>query len=301
MVKALITVVSLVVSAGLAAGREPSEVISLWPDLPPGEKATSHEEHDTTKASDGLVAGKALIRLGDVSKPTLAVYRPRPGTSNGSAVMICPGGGYYILAMDLEGTEVCEWLNSLGVTALLLKYRVPKREGMEKHAAALQDAQRAMGLARRHAHEWGFATNRLGALGFSAGAHLAAVLSNQFHQRSYAKIDEADELSCRPDFALLIYPAYLTVKEQGDTIAPELTVSSNSPPTFLTMAEDDPVRVESALFYGLALHKVNVPFEVHIYPTGGHGYGLRRTQEPVTTWPDRAADWLRHRRLLKAN
>jgi acetyl esterase/lipase len=200
--------------------------------------------------------------------------------------------------MDLEGTEVCEWLNSLGVTALLLKYRVPKREGMQNHAAALQDAQRAMGLARRHANDWGIATNRIGTLGFSAGAHLAAVLSNDYQARSYTRLDQADDLSCRPDFTLLIYPAYLTIKEKNDEIAPELTLSSNTPPTFIAMAEDDPVRVETALFYAVALHKAKVPFELHVYPAGGHGYGLRRTNEPVTTWPDRAAEWLRNRRLL---
>lgn len=291
-----ISLVAFVMVFTPAYGRaaEPAKVIELWNGAAPGDKGELGPEHDTTKPSDNLVAGKRLIRLGNVSKPTIAVYRPLTGKDTGAAVMVCPGGAYSILAMDLEGTEVCDWLNSQGITGVLLKYRVPKRAGLEKHTAALQDAQRALGLVRYHSKEWGIDPKRIGVLGFSAGGHLAAELSNNYEPRTYPKTDEADAVNCRPDFAVLIYPAYLTVKEQHDQIAPDLNITSNTPPTFLAMAEDDPVRVETALYYALALRKATVPFELHVYPTGGHGYGLRPTRELVTTWPQRAAEWMRH-------
>jgi acetyl esterase/lipase len=280
---------------------EPSLVLPLWPGTAPGDTQPIGPEQDQTKPTDNLVAGKGLIRLGNVSKPTISLYQPPADKKTGTTVVVCPGGGYQILAMDLEGTEVCDWLNSVGVTAVLLKYRVPKRTGLEKHTAALQDAQRAIGLVRHHAAEWGIDRKRIGVLGFSAGGHLAALASNQCNPRSYPAADEADSTDCRPDFTVLIYPAYLTVKEQGDRIAPELNLTSNTPPTFIAMAEDDPIRVETALFYAAALKKVNVPFELHIYPSGGHGYGLRPSKDLVTTWPQRATDWFRARGLLTPN
>lgn len=283
---------------GLAAGSP--KTIELWPHGAPGLNRDAGEERDTTKPNDELIAGKRVIRLGNVSKPTLSIYRPSKALDTGAAVLVCPGGGYHILAMDLEGTEVCDWLNSIGVTGALLKYRVPKREGEQRSAAALQDAQRALGLLRHEAVELGIDPKRIGVIGFSAGGHLAAALSNPAkEQRSYPPIDAADTTSCQPDFSLLIYPAYLTVKEANDQITPDLNITSNTPPTFIAMAENDPVRVETALFYSAALRKAGVPFELHIYPTGGHGYGLRRTKEPVTTWPERAAEWMRSRNLLE--
>lgn len=278
---------------------EPAQVIDLWPGGAPGEKGDIGEERDMTKPSEGLVAGKPVIRLGNVSKPTLSIYRPRAGKETGAAVLVCPGGGYNILALDLEGTEVCEWLNSVGVTAVLLKYRVPKRAGLEKHAPALQDAQRALGLVRHRAKEWNLDPKRIGVMGFSAGAHLSATLANSSEPRGYAAVDEADAASYRPDFTLLIYPAYLTVEKEGDKIAPELKVSTNTPPAFIAMSQDDPVRVESALFYTLALKQAKVPVELHVYPSGGHGYGLRPSKDLVTTWPQRATDWLRSRGWLE--
>jgi acetyl esterase/lipase len=201
--------------------------------------------------------------------------------------------------MDLEGTEVCAWLNSIGVTAVLLKYRVPKRADRERHAAPLQDAQRAFGMVRQRASELRIDPKRVGVIGFSAGGHLAAALCVGSEKRTYPTVDAADEASCRPDFAILIHPGYLTLKDRADAIAPEVQVTSNTPPTFIVMTQDDPVRVENALFYFLALKQGNVPSELHVYPTGGHGYGLRRTEHFVTTWPDRAADWLRARGLLQ--
>jgi acetyl esterase/lipase len=180
-----------------------------------------------------------------------------------------------------------------------VKYRVPKRPGLDRHAPALQDAQRAFSLVRSRAGEFGIDPSRLGVLGFSAGGHLSAALSASAAQRTYPRVDAADNLSCRPDFSILIYPAYLTLKEQGDKINPETAVTSNTPPAFIAMTQDDPVRVESALFYSVALKQAGVPFELHIYPKGGHGYGLRRNENPVTAWPDRATEWMRARGLLK--
>ena len=290
---------SLAPSEGLAA--EPRNIIELWPNGAPGEKEEIGEERDMTKPTDNLIAGKPVIRLGHVSKPTISIYRPAPANDTGAAVLVCPGGGYHILAWDLEGTEVCEWLNAIGVTGVVLKYRVPKRAHLERHAAPLQDAQRALGILRQRAADFKIDQNRIGALGFSAGGHLAAALSTHYQERTYARIDEADQVSCRPDFVVLIYPGYLTLKEHNDKIAPELAITTNAPPTFLVMTQDDPVRPENAVFYALALKQANVPVELHLYPSGGHGYGLRRTKETVTTWPERVADWMRSRGLLKEN
>ena len=273
---------------------EPGEPISLWPGLAPGETNTVSAEHDTSKPGVGLVAGRPLIRLGNVSQPSITVYRPEAGKNTGAAVLVCPGGGYSILAMDLEGTEVCEWLNSIGVTGVLLKYRVPKREN-----GPLQDAQRALGLLRHRAAAWGINPQRIGVLGFSAGGNLAAELSANNEARAYPTMDEADAVSCRPDFQVLIYPAYLVQKDDPGKIAPSVTVTSNTPPTFLLMAADDPVRVENVLGYALGLRQAKVPFELHVYPTGGHGYGLRRTKQPITGWPDLASQWMKGQGLLE--
>ena len=270
-----------------------SEPILLWPNGAPGEKGAIGQEHDTTGPKDGLVAGQRVIRIGNVSAPTITVYRPPQGKDTGATVLVCPGGGYGILAMDLEGTEICAWLNSIGVTGVLLKYRVPARKDQPRYAAPLQDAQRALGLIRQHAADWHLDAQRIGVLGFSAGGHLAATLSNNYAQRTYETVDDADEFSCRPDFTVLIYPAYLTVKEEGDKLAPELPVTTNTPPAFLVQTEDDAIRVENSLFYYLALKNVKVPAEMHLFAAGGHGYGLRSSDKAVTAWPKRAEEWLR--------
>lgn len=274
--------------------------IPLWPGVAPGDQGSVGEEQDLTKPNEGLVAGRRLIRLGNVSAPTITVYRPPKEKDTGAAVVVCPGGGYHILAMDLEGTEVVEWLNSVGVTGVLLKYRVPARPNRARHEAPLQDAQRALGLVRHRAAEWGIDPRRIGVMGFSAGAHLSAVLSTSGAQRTYPPVDAADQASCRPDFVMLIYPAYLTVEKEADRVAPELKVSTNTPPTFLVQTEDDVIRVETSLFYYLALKQAKVPAEMHLYPDGGHGYGLRRAPELVASWPQRAEDWLRRSGVLKS-
>ncbi|MGB8166768.1 MAG: alpha/beta hydrolase [Chthoniobacteraceae bacterium] len=274
------------------------EPIALWPDAVPGETGTLPPEQDMSKPTDKPVGGKPLIRLGNVSRPTITVF-PAPKEKNtGAAVVVCPGGGYSILALDLEGSEVCEWLNSIGVTGVLLKYRVPGRKDQPPRLAPLQDAQRAIGLVRSRAAEWGIDPNRIGILGFSAGGHLAANASNNYEPRAYPAVDDADKESCRPDFAVLVYPAYLTLKDKGDELAPEMKITAQTPQTFMVMAQDDPIRVEGPIYYSLALKREKVPFELHVYPTGGHGYGLRPSEHNVTTWPARVAEWMKTRGLL---
>ncbi|HEY4989503.1 MAG TPA: alpha/beta hydrolase [Opitutaceae bacterium] len=284
--------------ASACLGTEPP--IRLWPGIAPGDKPGMAPESDKTTAKDPLVAGRILLHLGDVSDPTITVYKPPADKDTGAAVVVCPGGGYWILAYDLEGSEVCEWLNSIGVTGVLLKYRVPRREGLPPYTAALQDAQRAFGLVREHAKDWGIDPKRVGVLGFSAGGNLCAVLSAS-GARTYPHVDAADDLSCHPDFQVLIYPAYLVKEGGGYTATAETKVSASTPPTFLAMAQDDPVHVENILGYAMALQEAKVPMEMHLYPTGGHGYGLRPTKDFVTTWPQRAADWMKSRGLLERN
>jgi acetyl esterase/lipase len=274
--------------------------IPLWPGDAPGEKGDIGVEQDMTRPADGMVAGKRVIRIGNVSKPTLTVYRASKENNSRAAVVVFPGGGYHILAMDLEGTEVCQWLNSVGVNAVLVKYRVPKRSWEEKHTAPLQDAQRAMSLVRQRADELGVDPRKIGVMGFSAGGHLCASLSATAADRAYPAVDAADKVSCRPDFTMLIYPAYLMLKEKPDTIAPEVAVTANTPSMFIVMAEDDPIGVENALRYSIGLKQAKVPVELHIYPKGGHGYGLRRTANPLTAWPDRAAEWMKSQGWLRS-
>ena len=283
----------------LAFGTRVSDPIPLWPNGAPDEKGNISEEHDTTKSNGDLVSGQRVIRLTDVSQPTITLYRPSKSKANGAAVVVCPGGGYSILAMDLEGTEICRWLNSIGVTGVVLKYRVPKRSGDEKHLLPLQDVQRALGLVRFHAAEWSLDPKRIGILGFSAGGHLAANLSNNFDQRAYKAVDQADQASCRPDFSMPIYPAYLVLKNQTNALAPELRVTTDTPPTFLIQTENDAVGVQNTLYYYLALKNANVPVEMHLYSDGGHGYGLRPSDKLVSTWPKRAEDWMHELGLLE--
>jgi len=269
-----------------------SEPVALWPKGAPGEKGDIGAERDMTKPGDGLYGDKRVVRIGNVSTPTITPYRPPQSKDTRAAVVVCPGGGYEILAMDLEGTEVCQWLNTVGVTAVLLKYRVPARNGLERYTAPLQDPQRALGLVRDHAAEWHIDSKRIGIMGFSAGGHLAAAASTRFEKRTYEAVDKSDQVSCRPDFAVLIYPAYL-IREKGPDLEPELTVTSNTPPTFLVQTEDDQIPVENSLFYYLALKNANVPAELHSFAKGGHGYALRRSNQAVMSWSKRAEEWMR--------
>jgi len=293
----LFVVLTAFLSAGLFAQQPawqpaPGHItLPLWPGGAPGVQPNPEPEVNTTTAKDHLIAGKPVIRLGNVSSPTLTVYSPKTGNT-GVGVVVFPGGAYKILAIDLEGTEVCDWLNSEGITCVLVKYRVPDTGPYPKSAAALQDAQRALGIVREHAAEWHIDPNRIGVLGFSAGAHLAAALSTHFDQRLYDPVDAADKLSCRPDFAVIVYPGYLALADQNFAPNPEIHPTAQTPPSFIVQAEDDPVHVENATVYFLQLKNAGVPAELHIYAQGGHGYGLRRTELPVTTWPDSVMKWL---------
>jgi len=282
----------------LAQGKV-SEPIAIWPGIAPGEKGDIPAERDTTKQNAQGKPEDGIIRLGNVSRPTITVYSPPEGHNTGAAVIVCPGGGYSILAYDLEGSEICEWLNSLGVTGILLKYRVPGRAGLQRHTAALQDAQRALGLVRHRAAEWAINPARIGILGFSAGGHLAAAASNTFAARNYPEVDAIDKESCRPDFAILVYPAYLTPESDHTKLAPEIQVTAKTPPTFMAMTVDDPIHVENVFTYGMALKAAGVPFEMHVYPVGGHGYGLRKSNNLVSHWPQRAGEWMASLGLLK--
>ncbi len=271
---------------------------AIWPGQPPDGKPAAGPEIDTTTNKEPLIAGKPIIRLGNVATPTMTVYRPKD-RNMGAAVVVFPGGGYRILAIDLEGTEVCNWLTSSGITCVLLKYRVPESGPYPKSPEALEDAQRAVGLVRSHAAEWQIDPHRIGVLGFSAGGHLAAALSTHFDQRLYKPVDAADQVSCRPDFAVVIYPGYLALAEQNFALNPDIPVTGQTPPTFLLQTEDDRVaHVECSLAYYAALKNANVPVEMHLYTEGVHGYGLRRTALPVTAWPQLVETWFHTIKVL---
>ena len=273
--------------------------ITLWPGTPPDVTPSSAPEADTSTASSDKIAGRPLVRLGHVSVPTLTVYQPASNPT-GTSVVVFPGGGYSILAIDLEGTEVCQWLNSQNITCLVLKYRVPDTGPYPRSNAALEDAQRALALVRSHAADLHIDSHRIGVLGFSAGGHLAAALSTHFGQRLYADLDANDKASSRPDFAVIIYPGYLSPTVPHPNEEPSITFGTNAdlhptrdtPPTFLLQAEDDPVHVENATTWFLQLKAAHVPAELHIYAEGGHGYGLRPTALPITHWPTLVETWL---------
>ncbi|MAG95009.1 MAG: xylanase [Planctomycetaceae bacterium] len=264
--------------------------LPLWPQAAPGETGEVGPEELLPPRGE-----KKVDRLANVTRPTLTLYKPTKESDTGAAVVVCPGGGYNILAYDLEGSEVCQWLNSIGVTGILLKYRVPRRKNRSKHDAPLQDAQRALSITRSRAKEWRIDPQRIGILGFSAGGHLAATTATNFDRRDYEPLDDADKISCRPDFAVLVYPAYLT---EADKLAPEIRVSSKSPPVFFAHANDDRISPENSARMYLALKKAKVPAELHIYHDGGHGFGLRPTASASSTWPQSCEKWMRASGLL---
>lgn len=266
--------------------------VSLWPGKAPGEQGDiGPERYQPDKPEARKVA-----RLENVSKPEITIYKPPKEKDTGVSVLICPGGGYHILAMDLEGTEVAEWLNTLGVTGIVLKYRVPARKDRPRYEAPLQDAQRAMSIVRSRAGEWGLKPDKIGILGFSAGGHLSACTMTNYDRRSYDAVDEADKESCRPDFAVLVYGAYL--EKQGGGLATEIRVTDKTPPAFLVHAGDDQLGPENSLTLYRALKTAKVPAEVHIYTSGGHGFGLRPSEHPVSHWPARCAEWMKAMKIL---
>ena len=277
--------------------------LEIWPKtVPDAHPVAGQEDVETVK---DLVGGRPWVQVGHVSRPTMTVYSPK-GTNTGVAVVVFPGGGYWILAIDLEGTEVCDWLTSKGITCVLLKYRVPG-EGLfprsgpyPRSPMALEDAQRTLGLVRFHAAEWHIDPHKIGVLGFSAGGHLVAAISTHFKKRLYPAVDAADKESCRPDFAVAVYPGHMMENTSKHfQLNPYLPVTRSTPPTFVLQAEDDPIDyVQNSLVYYAALKKAGVPVEMHLYANGGHAFGLRSTTLPVTGWPQLLEKWLRTIRMI---
>jgi acetyl esterase/lipase len=281
--------------------------IPIWPTAIPDAQPASGPEYAVTSGKDFLVAGKPAIGIWNVTQPTMTIYSPK-AKNTGAAVVVFPGGGYQELAIDLEGTEVCDWLTAKGITCVLLKYRVPN-SGPTYHddchcnvnpkaPTALEDAQRTLGLVRLHAAEWRIDPHKIGVLGFSAGGHLVAAISVHFDKRLYAPIDAADKESCRPDFAIAIYPGHLSYgdeKLEAPRLNPDIRdhLTANTPPTFLLQNEDDYVDgINQSLVYYIALKNAKVPVEMHLYAQGGHAFGLRPTNLPATHWPDLVNTWL---------
>jgi acetyl esterase/lipase len=297
--------------------------ISIWPGAAPdAQPGAGPEGSHWWPAGPGGLGGFGVYR---VSRPTMTVYSPQ-GRNTGAAVLVFPGGGYLDLAIDLEGTEVCDWLSAKGITCVLLKYRVPGEPGYPKPAPypksgpypespmALEDAQRTLGLVRLRAAEWQIDPHKIGVLGFSAGGHLSAAISTHYEKRLYPGVDAADKESCRPDFAVVLYPGHLSISgaewdaEQGTKkfvlhippnadrnlgLNPEVPVTRQTPPTFLLQAENDNVdNVNDSLAYYIALKNAGVPAEMHLYAEGGHAFGLRRTKFPITAWPSLVETWL---------
>lgn len=281
--------------------------VPIWPGAPP----------DALPAAKPESVEKDWAGVHDVSRPTMTLYRPASAAA-GAAIVVFPGGGYQMLAMDLEGTEICDWLVSRGVTCVLLKYRVPDsgptiRRGHRyypKVQTAVQDAQRTLRLVRQHAAEWRIDPRKVGVMGFSAGGHLVAAVSTRFAQRTYAPVDAADALSCRPDFAVAIYPGHLWRHEDEDRetrneadlgLRPDIRVVPDTPPTFLLQAEDDHVDgVEQVLAYYVALQDAGVKAEMHLYAEGGHAFGLRAGKLPIGAWPGLVESWMRSLGVLAA-
>jgi acetyl esterase/lipase len=278
--------------------------VRIWPGTPPDSQPVTAPETVTTSGKEELIAGRPVVSVANVSQPTMTVYSPS-GTNTGAAVVVFPGGGYQILAIDLEGTEVCDWLTSKGITCVLLKYRVPDSGPAwhddchcnihPKAPTALEDAQRTVGLLRSGAVLWHINPHKIGVLGFSAGGHLVADISTHFDKRAYPLVDHTDEVSCRPDFAVAIYPGHMTENTKKEwELNPLIPVTRETPPTFLVQAEDDNVDgVHQSLIYYIALKKAGVPVEMHLYAQGGHAFGLRRTKFPITEWPQLVETWLR--------
>jgi acetyl esterase/lipase len=299
-------VVALLLLAGLfltlpALAGEPI-VVDIWPGKTPGDIGINGQETSRIHASP-LVGPTKLIT--NVGKPTLTVYRPDWEKNTGTAMLICPGGGYWNLFWELEGEEVAAWLNSVGITGIILKYRCPRRPGEAPDEPPLGpqlDAQRAVRIVRSRAAEWRINPRRIGMVGFSAGGHLAFAAATGFAKRLYEPIDEIDKISCRPDFAILCYPGYFKAKDK-DELRPGLNIPADTPPIFLAHASDDnesyggSVAENSALMY-MALKRAGVPAELHIYATGDHDFGVRQNEKLPSSWPQLCLRWLRFQNLL---
>jgi acetyl esterase/lipase len=301
-------ILSLVACLGAAApvvaGDKP-QVVELWPGKPPEEPGTIGPEKVlmSPKLDRKQVEVTEPTRLvTNVTKPTLTIYRPAKDRDTGAAVLICPGGGYWNLYWQLEGEEVAAWLNSLGVTGIILKYRVPRRPDEPRGEPArrpLQDAQRAVSLVRSKAREWGLDPKRIGMVGFSAGGHLAIATATSFPKRTYEPIDAIDKISCRPDFAILVYPGYLKAREK-EGLAPGLRIPAGTPPVFLAHGGDDLISSpEHSVAMYVALKRAGIPAELHIYATAAHDFGVRLSDHPCSTWTTSCGQWLRRHDFLK--
>ena len=269
----------LFIMCSLSTFSQKHELIYLWPGKVPGELKEKQPPSIDASKNDNV------LRFSEVTNPAIEVYLPDRSVNNGSAVIICPGGGYRILAYDKEGTEIAAWLNKLGFTAFILQYRIPdKKEG------ALQDVQRAIRIVRNVAKEWNIDMEKIGVMGFSAGGSLSARASTLFNKSTYSAVDKTDSLSCRPSFTLLIYPAYL---DQGPdlSLTPELQLSKEVPPIFIFQTSDDNYG-NSSLVLAEALRNAKLPFELHMLAKGGHGYGLRPGNFAAEVWPLLAEKWL---------
>src|SRR5690348_13444874 len=307
--KRLILGVCVVILAGGAKAQtkewQPSAghaQVAIWPGKAPDAEALPGRE--TTESDPKfLIAGKPVVGVYNVARPTITVYSPT-GKNTGVAAVVFPGGGFDELAIDLEGTGVCDWLTSKGITCVLLKYRVPslpydwhckcRPNDLATSTLALEDAQRTMGLVRLHAAEWHVDPHKIGVLGFSAGGYLVAEISTNFSHRLYAPVDAADRESCRPDFSVAVYPGHLRVGDKGYRLNSNVPVTRQTPPTFLVQAEDDYVDgVNQSVAYYIALKDAGVPVELHLYAHGGHAFGLRPTKLPITKWPQLVETWLR--------
>jgi acetyl esterase/lipase len=301
--RSLVVLLCLLSLASAASAQQ--AVLPLWPHGTPEPPQTTQPEKDVTKSTDALISGHRSARLTNITAPTLSVYPPSSDVHNtGAAALVFPGGAYIRLAWDGEGLDACRWLNSIGMTCLLVKYRVPEQGRYPDNPADFEDAQQAMRLARAHAAQWHIKPHRIGVLGFSAGAHLGVALSTHWddkHVESTPAAGEVDAvIGARPNFALIVYPGYLDADPTLQSLTPELKPRPDTPPTFLLQAEDDPVHVENALVYFRALKDAGVPAELHIYATGGHGFGLHPVGSPEEHWTQTATTWLRSIGMLPA-
>jgi len=270
----------------------PQTSIPLWPNGTPESKGAEVPDKEFKEPGTRIVAGRGLHYVKEVSKPTLTVYRPSSAKNTGAAVLVFPGGAYQRLAYDLEGTEACDWLNSLGMTCVLVKYRVPFDKHYPDVVEDLEDAQQAMRITRSHAAELHIDPQRIGALGFSAGAHLAVILGNHpdFKKEGAPETPES-KIDARPNFVLEIYPGYLSNAPDLSKVAPSIGASASTPPTFILQTEDDMAHVENSLLYYKALKDADVKAEMHLFAEGGHGYGLRPAELPVSHWSALAETW----------
>jgi acetyl esterase/lipase len=279
------------------------QVVDLWPGKVPGDVGIKGQE--TSRIHQSPLVGPTKL-ITNVTRPTLTIYRPDPARNTGTAMVICPGGGYWDLYWELEGEEVAAWLNSQGMTGVILKYRCPRRPGDVKGEPApgpQLDAQRAMRLVRSRAAEWGIDPKRIGIVGFSAGGHLALATATNFKDRLYEPIDDVDKLSSRPDFAVACYPGYMKVKDK-DAVRPDFRIPPDTPPIFLAHASDDResyggcISENSVLTY-LALKRAGIPTELHVYATGDHDFGVRQNEKLPSSWPGLCVKWLRSQGLIR--